>query len=95
MATKYQVGIPLGDVNGTYIDSTSLQEAMETLAADGLTHNPGQDTIYKSGAYQLQMENLFWLIADIDISQAETNFNNFISGYTFAIAPYAHYWPVN
>ena len=95
MATRFQVGIPLGDINTNYVDTTSLQTNMETIAIDGLSHNIEQDTIYKSGVYQAQMNAFFWLIEDTQVTQATTYYNNFIAGYTFSINPYTHNWSVN
>lgn len=93
--TKFEVGIPTVDANQNYVDTTSLQSSMESIASDGLSHLFGQDTIFKAGNFQIQDNILFWIVADTDVSAATSNFNTFIANYTFSVAPYAHSWTVN
>lgn len=93
--TRFHIGMPLNDINGNYVDTTTLQTSLESIATDGLSHNIGQDNIYKGGVYQSQFNSLFWQVEDTNVTQAMTYYNNFIAGYTFSIDPYAHYWSIN
>lgn len=92
--TRFEVGIPGQDSTNNQVNFSSLQTNMESIASDAMTHNIGQDTIWKAESYQIQMNNFCWFIPDTDVTQANTYFSNFIGGYTFSVTPYAHSWSI-
>lgn len=92
--TRFEVGIPLSDANGNYMETTSLQQSMETIALDATSHNSGQDTRYKAGAFLDQCTLWRWEINDADLTTAQNNYNTFIAGYTFTNSPYMHSYTI-
>lgn len=92
---RFEATIPISDANSNDVDTSSLNAAMETIAIDGQTHLIGQDTVRKAGNFEGQASVLCWFIQDTAVSQATTNFTNFISGFTFSLAPYTHNWAIN
>lgn len=88
--TRFEVGIPLGDINSNYVETTALQESMEAIALDGTSHNNGQDTRYKAGTNLDQCSLWRWEINDADLTTAQNNYTTFIAGYTFSNSPYMH-----
>lgn len=93
--TRFEIAIPTIDANSNFVDTSSLSTAMEAIAIDGLTHLVGQDTVRQGGNFQGQANVTYWIVQDTAVSQATTNFNTFISGFTFSLAPYTHNWVIN
>lgn len=98
MTTRYEIGLPSQDINGNFLSSddlTNVQNALEPFAVDGSSHFIGQYATQSGGVAQSQNYVIYWIIADADLANAQTTFNNFCAGFTFAVTPEQHAWSLS
>lgn len=89
--TRIEALIPLVDVDGNFIDSSSLQSNLEGLAIGGLT-TASQFSRYSGGEFLDQCNGFTWTVQDSDVSAATGFYSDFVGNITFQHAPTLHTW---
>jgi hypothetical protein len=92
---NYQVQMftPLEDASGAIVDTSSLITSLESIALGNITIVSQAVSIYKAGVYTGQGSMLLWVVADTNVATAISDYNTFVSRYTWGIVS-PHYLAV-
>jgi hypothetical protein len=89
MATiLFTVNVPNVDGSSNNVDDSTINSSMESIALDSTTRLNGPISYTSGGSFEGQTNEHMWLIADTNLSTAESTYSTFNGSYTWgAVTP--------